>query len=123
MSRFVYYNANPTGDEILDCVNRAIALATNQDYYEVARKMDLTAELWECERTCLSCYTHLLDDVWRLRRVYADDMYVGDFADTHPNGIYIVRMSGHLSCIIDSTIYDIFDCRYTDRITDAWLVE
>ena len=50
-------------------------------------------------------------------------MTVGEFADTHPKGVYLLRIPAHLTCIIDGTCYDIFDCRFDGEITDAWEVE
>ncbi|MBQ7798053.1 MAG: hypothetical protein IJ371_02915 [Clostridia bacterium] len=54
-------------------------------------------------------------------RVYCDGLTVSDFADLHPNGVYLVRMNGHISTISNGICYDIFDCRDM-WLTDAWLV-
>ena len=122
MARFSYYNINPDGVRKNDCVTRAISLASGLDYKEVQEKLFYTAKLLNCEKLCVCCYRHLLDDVLKYRRVDCDGLMVGEFADTYPNGTYLVRMNGHISCIIDGTIYDIWDCR-GEWLTDAWKVD
>ena len=122
MRDYIYYNANPDNANINDCVVRAVTLATGLDYYDVARKLDLTSELWGCERTCLSCYSNLLDSVFRFKRIYADGMTIEEFAYTHPYGIYILRGAGHLTTIIDGQSWDTFDT-LDMVITDGWQVD
>lgn len=122
MSRYVYYNRNPDGERINDCVTRAISLATGLPYEDIARKLVLTAELWGCDKLCLSCYHHLLDDVFRFKRVYVDGMTVDEFTEEYSYGTYLLRGEGHLLCVIDGVDYDIF--KSTDMIiTDAWRVD
>jgi hypothetical protein len=48
-----------------------------------------------------------------------EGMTINDFAELHPKGAYLLRMDGHISTLIDYTVYDIFDCR-EHRITNAW---
>lgn len=121
MSRFVYYNRNPDGSKENDCVTRAISLATGLDYPSVRKKLYHTAELLDCEKLCVCCYKHLIEDVFKCMRVSCDNLSVGEFADIYPYGTYLVRVDGHISTIINNSIYDIFDCR--DMIvTDAWKV-
>lgn len=122
MSRFVYYNNNPYGRREEDCVTRAITLASGLDYKEVQEKLYYTAKLLNCDKLCICCYRHLIDDVLKYRRVDAEGYLVGEFADLHPHGIYLVRMNGHITVIINSAIYDIWDCR-NQVITDCWKVE
>jgi hypothetical protein len=49
-------------------------------------------------------------------------MNVGEFADLHHYGVYLVRMAGHISTIIDGDCYDIWDCR-DQNLTNAWKVK
>lgn len=122
MSKFSYYNINPKGERVSDCVTRAITLASGLDYQEVRDKLRYTAKLLNCDKLCVCCYRHLLDDVLKYQRVDCDGYSLGDFADKHPYGVYLVRMNGHISCLIDGTVYDIWDCR-DEWLTDAWKVE
>ena len=123
MSKFVYFNNNPYGLKEEDCVTRAITLANGYcSYEEIKEKLELIAKLFNCEKLCVCCYRHLLDDVFKYQRVNCDDLLVGEFADKYPFGIFLLRINGHITCLIDGTIYDIWDCR-NELITDAWRVD
>lgn len=102
-------------------MTRSISLASGLPYNIIRKKLFHTAKLLDCEKLCVCCYKHLLDDVFKYKRVNSDNMRVGEFADVYPYGTYIVRMNGHISCIIDNKIYDIWDCR-NQVLTDAWQV-
>lgn len=122
MSRFVYYNKNPNGDRRNDCVTRAISLASGLPYPEIRRKLFHTSRLLNCDKLCVACYRHLLDDVFKYPRVKCYGNTVNEFAQKHPKGAYLLRMSGHITTIIDGTIFDLFDCGDIE-ITDAWKVD
>ena len=122
MSRFKYINVNPDNIKESDCVTRAITLASGLPYEEVRKKLFHTARLLNCTKLCVCCYKFLIEDVLNYKRVNCDNMTVGEFADRHPYGKYLVRMNGHISTIINNCVMDIFDCRdYV--VTDAWKVK
>ena len=120
MSRFVYYNNNPLGIEEEDCVTRAITLASGLSYNEITKKLNLTAQLLECEKLCVCCYDFLIEQVLGFPRVKIDrGMTVRDFAEQHPKGIYLLRMDQHITTLIDGKLYDLWDS--SDReITHSW---
>ena len=122
MSKFVYYNQNPQSDSINDCVTRAISLASGLPYDEIRRKLFHTSRLLDCESLEVCCYSHLLDRVFEYPQIECAGLTVGEFADKHPQGVYLARMNGHITTIINNCIYDIFDCR-DSLITHAWKVE
>ena len=120
MAKFRYYNRND--DKTIhrnDCVTRAISLASGLPYSEIRRKLRNTASLLDCERLCWSCYSFFITEVLGCRQVNCDGFTVGEFADLHPNGIYLIRMDGHLSAIVENCVYDTFDCR-GHLLTNAW---
>ena len=107
-----------------DCVCRAIAIANNMDYKEV---YDLINEYAKREKTgrrkkgISSARTgvykqtenKLLQDLgW----TWVATMKIGSGCNTHlkedelPKGTIIVRLSKHLTCVIDSVINDTYDC-------------
>lgn len=116
-------NLNPLGIKEEDCVCRAISLATEKDYEDIKYKLYLIAELYECETLCVCCYKHLLDNVFKLTRIHGcRGMSIKEFGNLYPKGTYIIRVEGHLTCAIDCTIYDIWDCR--DEIIDiVWKID
>lgn len=123
MARFEYFNINPLGYTEPDCVIRAITLASGLPYEDIEEKLNLVGELYNCEKLCVACYRFLLDKYFQYERVSGEGMLVDEFADTYPVGTYILRMNGHLTCCIDNTIYDIWDCRFDGIVTDAWRVD
>ena len=48
-------------------------------------------------------------------------MYVGDFIASHPTGVYLITMLGHITVVKEGTLYDTFDCR-DRKIKDVWKV-
>lgn len=121
MARFVYLNVNPDGERESDCVTRAISLSTGIGYSTIRKKLHHTAKLLDCEKLCHTCYSFLIEQVFKCRPVNCDGMTVENFADLHPLGTYLVRMNGHISTIIDGAVYDIWDCR-DYFLTNAWKV-
>lgn len=123
MARYQFLNVNPLGEIEEDCVCRAISLALDEDYYKIQEKLYLVAKLFECEYLCVCCYKYLLDEVYDLKRIEEVKwMTVEEFANYFPIGIFIVRVEGHLTCVIDNNIMDIWDCR--DKIVDlVWEVK
>lgn len=118
---FRYLNINPLGLKEEDCVTRAIALASGYSYAEIQDKLYYISELLECERLCVCCYQHLLTDVFKYDKVYCRGMTVAEFAALHPEGVYLIRMNGHLSVLINGVIRDLWDCS-DEYLTDVWAV-
>ena len=123
MADYVYLNVNPDKLTVSDCVTRAITLTTGLSYSKVRKMLFHTAKLLGCEKLCVMCYKFLIEDVLKCIRVNCDGMYPDDFANLHPQGTYLLRMNGHICSCIDGKIYDIFDSRYYDFLTDAWRVD
>lgn len=120
MAQFRYWNENPQGEHRNDCVTRAIKLVSGLPYSTIRKKLFHTKELLECDSPyCPTCYSFLVHEVLGGVPKNCDGLTVGEFADKHPTGIYLIRISGHLTCIIDSVCYDLWNC--LDRECDlAW---
>lgn len=119
MAEFRYLNVNPDQTSRNDCVTRAISKASDIPYAVIRKKLYHTARLLDCEKLCMTCYAHLIQSVLGGVPRNCEGMTVGEFADLHPKGTYLIRISGHLTMIQDNTIYDIWDCR--NRMCDvAW---
>lgn len=71
-------------------------------------------------------YKRCLGQEWyfgnRPRQVDCEGLSVEEFADIYPYGVYLVRIDGHLTCVIDDGVYDIWDCR-DELATNAWIVD
>lgn len=115
MAEWQFYNPNPDGNRVDDCMIRAICAATGED--------------WKDVHVALCALSYELDDVqvgnrvWRaymLRHGYG--MYaipntcpecytVGDFADEHPTGVYLLGTGQHAVTVRDGMVQDTFDSR------------
>lgn len=113
--RFVYndggrskYFRGTTGD----CVTRAIAIASGQDYktvydhlFDAANK---TPRNGVC-KTVYAAYLESLDFTWYPTMSIGSGCRVHLCAEEIPTGRVIVRLSKHLCAVLDSVIHDIYD--------------
>lgn len=122
MANFIYLNVNPDNTHSSDCVTRAISLASGLSYPEIRRKLFHSSKLLNCEKLCSTCYSFLIEHILKCRPIKCDNMTVREFADLHPYGIYLVRMAGHISTIINGDCYDIWNC-LDQKLTNSWKVK
>ena len=119
---FKFFNRNPYGDKIGDCVIRAISTALGIDYYEVAYMLRQNGRFYECEELCVDCYEKLLTHDFQLPCFRGCGRTAREVASDFPNDTLILRMVGHLSTSINGNIVDTWDC--SDKIvTQFWIVE
>lgn len=118
---FKYLNVNPLSLKEEDCVTRAISTATGHSYAAIQDKLYYISELLECDRLCVCCYQHLLDDVFKFERLPVRNNTVGEVAEMYDDCILLVRIEGHLTCVVYGVIRDLWDCSnsYADIV---WLV-
>lgn len=123
MPNYRYYNRNPRGLHIKDCVCKAISTATGLSYEAVDNLLKLTASEYDCEKLCVCCYHNLLDDVLRYHRVDCDfKRTVEDVAASYPRNKLIIRIDSHLTSSINGVVLDIWDC--TEELVDCfWIVQ
>ena len=109
--RFQYYNNNPYGRRVNDGTVRAIALATRRPWEEVFEEL---SDYAKHEGITFSEVEFINEYLSRQYPRFCQDpvnkvITVGDFADLELPGRWLVTMSGHITCIIDGVIYDVFD--------------
>ena len=118
-----YYKANNVGD----CVCRAICNATGMDYKEVYDEINrlAKAEKTREKRTGSgksssrngvykkTFHTYLTQKLgWK----WTPTMKIGSGCKTHlrkedlPEGVLIVSVTKHMTCVKDGAIYDTYDC-------------
>lgn len=119
---YTYYNANPEGARIEDCVCRAISTALDMDYYEVAGLLYLNGDFYQCDELCLFCYEKLLDEDFQLEHfICKEKTSVQEVANNFKDNRLIIRVDGHLTCAIYGKVYDIWDCSNM-LVTDFWII-
>lgn len=111
--KYVYYNPNPAGKNVGDCVVRAISklfdMSWEDAYLELAimggtiNNMPSANEVWgellsrrgftreAIPNTCPNCYS------------------VADFVNDHPEGTYLLATGNHVVTVIDGKYYDAWD--------------
>lgn len=115
MSELHYYNPNPYGSMVGDCVIRAISAATGQD--------------WDTTYKGLSFQGFALKDMPSSNYVWGEYLRacgfqrdtipnscpycysVGEFADDHPRGVYVLGTGVHAVAVIDGEVWDSWDSR------------
>lgn len=110
---YVYYNPNPKRDNGIDCVVRALAMATGRDWE--------SAYLRVCMEGLARCDMPNSNHVWGavlrregFRRIglpdNCPDCYtVNEFCGEHPSGRYVLATSGHVVTAVNGDYYDTWD--------------
>lgn len=108
---YVHYNENPCGIETIDCVIRAISVATGIPWRKVYAGL--------CVQGYLGCTWGNVNRIWSdylkylgftKHRIHQNGSYtVSDFAKDHPHGAYILGTGEHAVGVVDGIYYDVFD--------------
>ena len=107
---FHYYNANPFGRNVDDCTIRAISLATGKTWDETYLELAEFSRKQGITLSEISFINDYLGDRYERFCAPPQTETVKDFLELGLSGTWLVTMSGHSTCIINSTIYDTFDC-------------
>ena len=110
MGRWMKVNENPAGRNVGDCAVRAVAVALGTDW-ETAYRMICKAGL---DMADMPSSNSVWGAVLRRNGFYrtaipntCPDCYtLGDFADDHPNGTFVVCTGNHVATTIDGVVYD-----------------
>ena len=102
---------------------RAISTATGLNYSSVNKLLTLTASHYGCDRLCVCCYHHLLEDILGYKRhTCRNGETVADVAEMYPDEKILIRINAHLTSSVKGTILDIWDC--SQKPVDCfWLVK
>ena len=104
-----HYNPNPYGKNVGDCTVRALSKALNQSsdttYWGLCNEGNLRGDMPSANAT----WGAYLRRHGFQRELAPEDTTVAEFVDAHPNGTYILALSGHVVCIQDNTLYDSWD--------------
>lgn len=117
---YKYLNMNPKGRKVSDCTVRAFALAHDISWYE---SYDILSE-YAREQCIVIDDTSFIDDFLSERYDYAcykydeEEVTVRELTYMYNKGVYLITMDGHITCMINGTIFDIWDCRERE----AWTI-
>lgn len=108
-----YYNPNPSGKNVGDCVVRAISKAIGQPWEKTYIGLCVQGLMDSDLPSANAVWGNYLREIGFRRHIVPDtcpDCYtVADFAEAHPVGTYILALSGHVVCVEDGTIFDSWD--------------
>lgn len=121
--RYEYYNRNPDRVHLGDCVCRAISTATGLRYEAVDKMLSLVAKACNCEKLYLCCYDNFLEDILGYHRFNCFfRQTVEEIAAQHPRNKLIIRVEGHLTCSINGTVMDIWNCSQ-EKVDCFWIAD
>lgn len=108
---FKYLNLNPKKRIVSDCTVRAFALAHNISWYKSYDILSAYAR----EQCIVIDDTSFIDDFLSDNYDYicykckGKRITVQEISELYPRGTYLITMSGHITCMIDGDVYDIWD--------------
>lgn len=118
---YKYYNNNPNGYKIPDCVPRAISFATSIPYYDIITMLHFNGMIYNCDDLNVRCYEKLLDRDLKLKHLIGNGDKVSEVANKLKDETLILRIKGHLTMSKKGVIHDIWDCS-DEVVTDFWIV-
>ena len=110
---FRKYNPNPLGKQVGDCVIRAISKITKQSWQDTY--MDIVMEGF---RMCDMPSSNSVIDAYLRSKGFRKSIIpntcpecytIADFADDHPNGVYLLATGEHVVSVVDGAYYDSWD--------------
>lgn len=121
---FERFNPNPLGKAVGDCTVRAIARASGRSWdktyldlcavgYELADMPSANAVWGEYLKRC---------GFERCVLPSVDAVTVAEFAATHPRGVYVLALSGHVVTVADGAYCDAWDSG-AEEIIYVWRKE
>lgn len=110
---YIFFNNNPQGLKIGDCVVRAISAAMNQSWERTYVDLCIEGFMYKDMPNANSVWASYLHSKGWKRRSIPDtcpDCYTAaDFAAEHPEGVYIAATGSHAVCIKNGNIIDNWD--------------
>jgi len=113
VSRWRMYNPSPVGRNVGDCAVRAIAKALGTDWETAYALIALNGYLMGDMPSSNGVWGAVLRQNGFSRYAVPDscpDCYtLADFAEDHPEGVYVVGTGSHVATIQDGIIWDSWD--------------
>ncbi len=110
---YIYFNPNPAGKKVGDCVIRAICKFTRQDWRNVYWRIAEQGAMLFDMPSSNNVWASYLRDLGYRRFVISDscpDCYsVKDFCIDYPVGRFLLATGSHVVTVIDGNYYDAWD--------------
>ena len=113
MSRWKYFQNNPTGRNVGDCSVRAISVALDLDWDTAFALIAANAYQMGDVMSANASWGSVLRQHGFQRYVIPNncpDCYTAEqFAEDHPEGVYVLGFGNHVATVKDGMIYDSWD--------------
>ena len=110
LTMYSYYNPNPKGNKVGDCVIRAISKALDMCWEDVYIELTIQGYIMGDLLSSNGVWDAYLKKKGFVREIVpfeCPDCYgLLEFANEHPNGTYVVGTGSHAICVQDGVIYD-----------------
>jgi hypothetical protein len=109
---YVYFNPNPSGKRVGDCVIRAISKLTNKDWETTYIGIAITGYKLFDMPSSNAVWASYLSKLGYRRFVIPDNVgnyTVKDFCIDNPVGKFLLATGGHVVTVIDGNYYDAWD--------------
>ena len=110
---FRYYNPNPRGAKVGDCVIRAISKATGESWDDVYTGLTFQGFALKDMPSANYVWGEYLKSKGFRRHVIPNNcpqcVTVGQFAKENNNGVYILGTGTHVVTVVDGVVYDTWD--------------
>ena len=110
---YIFYNPNPTGKLVGDCVIRAISKVTNEGWDDTFLHIMIKAYQLKDMPSSNAVWGSYLQSINYLRFAIPNtcpDCYsIIDFCNDNPNGTFIVATGTHVVAVINGDYYDSWD--------------
>lgn len=109
----IEYNPNPRGRNVGDCAIRAVAKATGQSWETTYAALCVEGFCVGDLPNSNSVFGRYLERNGFEKRSIPDscisEYAIDDFCRDHPEGTYVLCLSGHVVCVEDGTLWDSWD--------------
>ena len=110
---YIFYNPNPKGSNIGDCVIRALTKACDMTWDDVYLDLMLLGFVMKDMPSANHVWgTYLMQNGFQrfaLPNTCPDCYSVSDFCNDHPKGTYVLATGSHVITIVDGNYYDSWD--------------
>ena len=116
---YKFYNANSHNNFINDCFPRAYSTVMNITWAEAYKEICKNAMEEGYMMDSAIFVRRFLDK--KFDRLPYKEVYIGEFAENHPIGKYLITTKGHITACIDGYVVDTWNC--TDKkIEHVWKI-
>lgn len=108
---WIRYNPNPKDKNTGDCAVRALAKALDVDWEKAKLLLDVySMSEAEVETSDLVWGRILSENGFVMETLYCNNgCTLSGFCESHPKGIYVVKLPNHVVCVEDGFYFDSWD--------------